>query len=63
MVKISLQISCIFENVESLKAGPYCSYFLKFQCNNCGECDDKWHSVDIDEKVGQGMALIYSYNL
>lgn len=54
MVKISLQISCAFENVESLKAGPECSYFLKIRCNNCGESDGKFHPVDINETFGNG---------
>lgn len=43
MVKIGLQISCAFENVEELRPGPGHSYYLKLRCMNCGECDDIWH--------------------
>lgn len=49
MVFISLQISCMFENIEQIKTGFNYSYFLKLRCNNCGESDDIWH--DICEEV------------
>lgn len=49
MVFISLQISCLFENIEQIKTGYNYSYFLKLRCNNCGESDNIWH--DICEEV------------
>lgn len=45
MVKIGLQISCIFENIEELKTDDNFSYFLKLRCNSCGESDDVWHDI------------------
>lgn len=51
MVKIALQISCIFENLDFLKAGEGFSYFLKLRCMNCGETDDIWHPVCEDDRV------------
>lgn len=51
MVKIGLQISCVLENIESLRAGPSFAYFLKLRCNNCGESDDIWHDICEDERV------------
>ncbi|KAG5680687.1 hypothetical protein PVAND_010180 [Polypedilum vanderplanki] len=50
MVKIGLQISCMFENIEELKTEPNYSYFFKLRCNNCGESDDKWHSICEEER-------------
>lgn len=47
MVKIGLQISCTFENVEELRPGPGFSYYLKLRCNNCGESDDIWHDGEL----------------
>lgn len=51
MVKIALQISCILENIDYLKAGDGFSYFLKLRCMNCGETDDVWHPVCEDDRV------------
>lgn len=62
MVKINLQISCILENVEYVKAGPGFSYFLKLRCNNCGEMDDVWHDVCMEDKVKQDSRNAKGYN-
>ncbi|CRK99240.1 CLUMA_CG012588, isoform A [Clunio marinus] len=62
MVKISLQISCILENIEELKPGQNYSYFLKLRCNNCGEADDIWHDLCEDEKVQQDSRNAKGYN-
>jgi hypothetical protein len=51
MVKIGLQISCQFENIEELKTEKNYSYFVKLQCNNCGENDGIWH--DLCEEVSE----------
>jgi ribosomal protein S27E len=51
MVKIALQISCAFENIEFLKAGDGFSYFIKIRCMNCGESDNVWHPVCEDDRV------------
>lgn len=49
MVKISLQISCVFENLEYLKAGDGFSYYLKIRCMSCGESDNIWwESLKLD---------------
>jgi len=48
MVFISLQISCLFENIEEIKADHNYSYFLKLRCNNCGESDDIWHDICVE---------------
>lgn len=62
MVKINLQISCVLENIEELKVGSDFAYFLKLRCNNCGESDDTWHDICMDEKVKQDSRNAKGYN-
>lgn len=63
MVKISLQISCILENIEEVRAGAEFSYFLKLRCNNCGESDNIWHDICEDEKFNQDSRNAKGYNM
>lgn len=48
MVKIGLQISCIFENILYIRPAENYSYFLKLRCNSCGESDDIWHDICLE---------------
>lgn len=63
MVKISLQISCILENIEELRTEPNFSYFFKLRCNSCGEMDGIFHDICEDEKVKQDSRNAKGYNL
>lgn len=62
MVKISLQISCALENIESIKIGTDFSFFLKLRCMNCGETDNIWHDVCEEEHVKQDTRNAKGYN-
>lgn len=63
MVKISLQVSMILENIEEFRPGQSHSYFLKLRCNNCGEMDDIWHDICEDDKVKQDTRNAKGYNM
>lgn len=63
MVKISLQINCVLENIEEFRPATNHSYFLKLRCNNCGETDDIWHDLCEDEKFNQDSRNARGYNL
>ncbi|EDV98176.1 UPF0587 protein GA18326 [Drosophila grimshawi] len=51
MVRVGLQISATFENVDSLETDGEYSYFFKLTCSNCGETSDKWHDISETERV------------
>ncbi|XP_070493364.1 UPF0587 protein GA18326 isoform X2 [Chironomus tepperi] len=63
MVFISLQISCMFENIEEIKTGYNYSYFLKLRCNNCGESDDVWHDICEEERTHQNTRNAKGFNM
>ena len=63
MVKISLQISAILENIAELKTGPNFSYFLKLCCSNCGENDNIWHDICEEERAKQDTRNAKGHNL
>uniref|UniRef100_A0A336KZU9 CSON001249 protein n=1 Tax=Culicoides sonorensis TaxID=179676 RepID=A0A336KZU9_CULSO len=55
MVKIALQISAQFENIEELKTcHPDYAFYVKIKCSNCGEIDEKWHDITESERVSEG---------
>lgn len=54
MVKIALQISAQFENIEELKTcHPDYAFYVKIRCSNCGEQDNKWHDITESERIGE----------
>lgn len=54
MVKVGLQISCQFENIEELKTcHPSYAFFVKVKCSNCGEKDGNFHDISEECRVGE----------
>lgn len=55
MVKIALQISAQFENIEELKTCyPDYPFYIKIKCSNCGEVDEKWHDITESDRISEG---------
>lgn len=53
-MKIGLQISAIFENVDELKTShPDYAFFVKIKCSNCGEQSEKWHDLTESERTNE----------
>lgn len=46
MVKISLEIKAVLENIDTFRTNhPDYNFILKLKCLNCGEISDKWHLI------------------